>query len=216
MNENTLKPQVIHQWDLPKIALLFGLAVAIGLGVIGVSLSQDVRSKATSMRPSPTPLAIVQSPPSDLTPPYIRLVTKSTEVQVGVSILFDIYIDTAGKEVVEADLVLSYPDEILEFDINVKNADVFKSVQVSDDPETLVTFFVTPTTGQKPIVTQGEQKIGTISFKAKAAHENVTLGIEFDKNKPETSALILYTETRIETPTNLLEKGSQITFSIVP
>ena len=68
------------------------------------------------------------------------MVKKQNIVHTGESFPIDIYVDTGGKPVVEADLVLSYPTDVLELDPEVTSADVFKSVLTDEKPGSIITF----------------------------------------------------------------------------
>lgn len=215
MSTEPFKPIVVHEWDFARIALLFMLAVGIGVSLIGVSISNDLRSKATTTQPSPSPLAEVVIPPVNLPAPYIRLVAEKSTYQIGDKIAVGIFIDTAGKPVVEADVVFTYPLNVLEFDKTIVKEDFFKSIQISGtEKEPLVSFFVTPTTGQEPVTTQGEIKIGTLSLKAKVATESAKVDLSFDKNKPNLSALVLFAQSRADPIENILNTVGGVTISV--
>ncbi len=216
------KDIILHkEWSIVRIMALIGIIIGLGAGLFAFKTYRDNRSRASVPKATPVtfPLtsSLIPSPKTDLTPPYIRLVTGQRQYGFQEMAPIEVYLTTGGQEVMEADVSLSYDPDLLEISKeNIRATDVFKVLGVESVGDGAVNFslFVNPTVGHKAVVVEKETKIATLNFKTKALDKNeVEVGISFEKGQTGGTSLIPYSKERGEFK-NILESVEGVVFSV--
>ena len=209
MNEESPQLIVTTEWSLARLLIIFILFLGIGAGVFATLTFRDVRSKAASQNPTPTPLVevVLPSPNTNLSPPYLRLVVSKKNYGFNASVPVDVYLNTNGSKTVEADIALTFDTNLVDISKSeIVSTGVFKSLNVDEIQDGKVAFslFVNPQIGHEPITLEKETKIATLSFKTKALTGKTQIKFEFNRNDTSKTALIPLTQTRPDKPQNLL------------
>lgn len=215
------EPIVSKEWIPIRVALMVGVLVGLGALLVAFTTFRGIRGRADTPKAAPTPLSIptaVPQPKTTLTTPYLRLVTAKDAFKLEERVPIEVYLDTNGREVVEASVVVSYDSDVLEIsaeDISV--TEVFKAVNVQEVESGKVTFslFITPTVGHQPVQLEKEAKIATLGFRAKSLEkQNVRVSVEFSKGDATKTSLTPFSEERVEKPENILETVEGASFDI--
>lgn len=211
------------QWSSTRILMVVMSVLGIGAAVAATLTARDLRSSAQVDRPSPTPFAIstsVPSPAINLKTPFVRLTSGKTSYGFSTVIPVDVYLHSGGAATIENYLVLSYNPDLLELNKDdIKNENVYKVIDtVLDEPgKAKITLFVNTQVGHTPVTLDTESKILTLQFKSKTLKADSTqIKIEYDKKNLELSTLTEYSETRKDTPVNLLNSAEGLILSILP
>ncbi len=215
------KPQLIihNEYSVFRIGLFLFIFIGIGAGVIGVKLMRDTRSKASQLVSSPSPFVDVHpSPATDLTAPYIRLVTAKKKYGISDTIPVDVYLQTKGNQTVETDLLLTYDPKLLAIDeTSVQSSDVFKTMSFEQQAKGQInlTLFNTSQAGHPAVVADTEVKIATLNFKAQATPDKeVKIAIDFKKGDTKKTLLVPYSVSRPEFVESILESVEGVSFEI--
>lgn len=215
MADITDQLEVKHEWHTGRMVFLGLVVAAILVSAAAIPFFNDFRSRA---KPLETPVLLSSArptPPADLSAPYLRLVVAQARYLVGETVPVDIYLSTSDKPTMEATVKLKYPADILTLQKDeVVSDEVYKSFQVDmpTDGQATLDFFNTPSVGHKPVITQGEQKIGTLKFTVIGKSNLVTLDIVKTKSATESSQLVPFSTTRDASASNLLQAVRGVSF----
>ncbi|MEK7165476.1 MAG: hypothetical protein AAB874_01555 [Patescibacteria group bacterium] len=220
MNQSENEVILEKEWSFWRIGMMVSVLVGIGIGMIAFFTFRDGSGRASVPVVKPTPfstLIVVPSPRTELVTPYARLVSERL-YHISDKILVDIYAATGNQEVVELTLILTYDPQVLEVNAdNIKNAGVFKTINAdTKEPGKLIlTLFITPTVGHKPIVLHQETKLATVQFKPLVAQQGrVEVNLEYSKGNSQFTTLTPFSSDRPEKPINLLESVEGAVFTI--
>lgn len=213
---------IVHkEWSVFRIVVLIGIVVGLGAGFFAFQTYRDNWSRASVPKATPVsfPLesSLIPSPKTDLTSPYIRLVTTKRQYGFAEMAPVEVYMETGGQEVMEAGIALSFDPDLLEISQEqIRVTDVFKVLDVESVEDGTVAFslFVNPTVGHKPVVAEKEVKIATLNFKIKALEINeVEIGVTFEKGQTKSTTLVPYSTERGDIK-NILESVEGVVFDV--
>lgn len=216
-----LEPIVSREWIPIRIALMAGVILGLGALLVAFTTFRGIRGRANAPRAAPTPLSIptaVPQPKTTLIAPYLRLVTLKEVISLEERVPVDVYLHTNDREVVEANVVVTYDQDVLELGAeDIKATDIFKAVNVQEAEAGTATFslFITPTVGHQPVSLADEAKVATLNFKAKSLEkQNVRVSVGFSKGDATKTSLTPFSEERVEEPENILESVEGASFEI--
>jgi hypothetical protein len=223
MTDETVKLIVHHQWSKARIFVLALLVAGVGASVAATMTVQDLRSKAASILPSPTPLLAspaLPSPRTQLESPYVRLVVPKTNYPFGASVPVDVYMTTGGTPTVEADIALSYNPDFLEIkksDITVNDVYKSHSIVMDEDGKLQLVLFVDTQVGLAPVSIESEKQVAHLIFKTKAlASDKAEIAIDYSKKDTQKTNLTENKEERSSKPVNLFDSVEGVTLKISP
>ncbi len=218
MKRETIKPIGHRQWFKWRIIVIAATIGAIVATVMALLDLRDLRSRAQITQARPGPFA--STPAFTLTPPFLALSSSKTTFGFREKVPVAIYLHTASKDTLAADVVVTYDPKILEITQNdIEIEDVYKSVAVESSVSGKLTlsFFIRPEIGHPAVKTGFPSKIATLTFKTKTLETNHSaINLEFDPNADVSTRLIPYAEVRPEKPANILETVAGVEISVVP
>jgi hypothetical protein len=197
------------------------MLLGVAAGVTATLTFRDVRSKADVVSPTPSPLVdiAVPSPTTELDAPYIRLVTAKKQYGLTSQVPVDVYLNTNGVSVMEADIVVTFDPQVLELTKDkITSTDIFKVISVVPPEEgtTTVSLFINPQLGHEPVVLTHEQKIATLLFKTKSVPvAEAHVALTFGRGDLEKTSLVEYSK-EVRNSKNILKAVEGAVFAITP
>lgn len=188
--------------------LLFGLAISI-------------IATLTFTLPNPKASNDFSSIPTNLSPPYIRLVQSPLgNTQTSKSI--DVLINTNHIQTNAADIVIDFDPDILSINQqNVENLGLFEVLSINQIGESSLSFslFNNFSTNQPPVVTSNleEVAIARVTFDLKNTTRAATqISIDFTPSSLQETNLIEATPQRVPNPTDILTQAQGIKLNLTP
>lgn len=221
MRPDVPKIEIVKEFFVLRIIVLGIFVVGLIAGVVAVLTMRDTRSRAVLPTAEPTPVVeILTPPPLDAVPPYIRMVSRKQTYGFNARVPVDIYLNTAGIETMELNIVITYDKEVLGTTLeDITFTDVYKTIGIesADDGKVAFVLFVNPTVGHKPVATNTEVRIATVTFKTKALEsKKVALEFDYTPGSSKLTSLTPYMAQRQERAENILKNVSGTNFAIEP
>lgn len=210
-----------HKWRiaLAILLLIFTLGSLLA-GVIAVYRNQELRGRASGPVISPSPFITAPSlpPVTDIEPPYMRLFVPRPTYGFSGVVPVEVYLNTDDQPTMETTVVVTYDEEAVEIaDTDIETADVYKSMSAdtSEPGKVMLTLFVTPAVGHKPVATTSDTKIATLNFRTRTLEKKVWIDLAFTRGSDRFTTLVPFSEKR-EGIKNILQNAIDTQFTIVP
>lgn len=218
------KPELIvkkeyHKWRIVlAVPILLLLIAGLVVGLTLVLTNQELRGSAKTPQVKPTPLGVIL-PPTGLEAPYIRLINHKKTSGTNEPVPVGVYLNTGGRPTMETNLVVTYDSDLLEItNKDIEVIDLYKSAKIdtTEAGKAVITLFLTPAVGHRPVITAKDTKIATLKFTTqKVGPTETEIQLDFTRGSSGKTALFSFSLNREEIK-NILQNVQGVKLTITP